>query len=175
MGLSPSNRHVAPGRPAEGAPAQERGPRRRPTARSAGMATRCQGKTRHLNGRIVCRTDSGHEIKSRSGRGRIDSSPILHRAHLPEHSARRNHAPAERIAGDKRRGGGANVLIQGSIDAFKRDLKQYDEVVGSHGTLQMLAKRIDGGEMDLSLKSLKIVSKGKSLVSLGSVAEPRAS
>src|ERR1035438_10644633 len=47
------------------------------------------------------------------------------------------------------------VLIQGSIDAFKRDLKQYDEVVGSHGTLQMLAKRIDGGEMDLSLKSLK--------------------
>jgi|CZKI01.1.fsa_nt_gi hypothetical protein len=63
------------------------------------------------------------------------------------------------------------VLIQGSIDAFKRDLKQYDEVVGSHGTLQMLAKRIDGGEMDLSLKSLKIVSKGKSLVSLGSVAD----
>src|ERR1039457_1716457 len=171
MGLSPSNRHVAPGRPAEGGPAQERGPRRRPTARSAGMATRCQGKTRHLNGRIVCRTDSGHEIKSRSGRGRIDSSPILHRAHLPEHSARRNHAPAERIAGDKRRGGGAHGVDSG-ID---RCLQEGPEAIrrGSriHGTLQMLAKRIDGGEMDLSLKSLKIVSKGKSLVSLGSVAD----
>jgi hypothetical protein len=63
------------------------------------------------------------------------------------------------------------ALIQGSIDAFKRDLKQYDQVIGSQGTLQLLAKHLESGEMDLSLKSLKIVSKGKSLVSLGSVAD----
>jgi len=63
------------------------------------------------------------------------------------------------------------ALIQGSVDAFKRDLKQYDSVIGSQGTLQVLAKRLESGEMDLSLRSLKIVSKGKSLVSLGSVAD----
>src|ERR1017187_439341 len=62
------------------------------------------------------------------------------------------------------------ALIQGSIDASKRDLKQYEEVVVPQGSRKMRTRRIGGGELDLSLKSLKIVSKGKGLVSVGSVA-----
>jgi hypothetical protein len=61
--------------------------------------------------------------------------------------------------------------IQGSIDAFKQDIKQYDSAVGTQGTIQLLAKRLESGEMDLTLKSLKIVAKDKAVVSLGSVPD----
>jgi hypothetical protein len=63
------------------------------------------------------------------------------------------------------------AAVQASIDAFKNDLKQYDAVVGPQGTLQVLAKGLQGGEMDLSLRSLKIVSKGKALVTLASTPD----
>ena len=61
--------------------------------------------------------------------------------------------------------------IQASVDGFKRDLKQYDSVIGAQGSLQILAKNLQNGDMDLSVKSLKVVSKGKSLVSLDSVPD----
>ncbi len=61
--------------------------------------------------------------------------------------------------------------IQGTIDAFKHDIKQYDSAVGTQGTIQILAKKLESGEMDLSLKSLKIVSNGKALISLGSIPD----
>jgi hypothetical protein len=63
------------------------------------------------------------------------------------------------------------AAMQASIDAFKRDIKQYDDAVGAKGTIQLLAKSLVSGEMDLSLRSLKIVSKGKSLVSLVAVPD----
>jgi hypothetical protein len=63
------------------------------------------------------------------------------------------------------------AAVQASVEAFKSDLKQYDAVVGSQGTLQLLARSLQGGEMDLSLKSLRIVSKGKALVTLGATPD----
>jgi len=61
--------------------------------------------------------------------------------------------------------------MQASIDTFKKDIKQYDDAVGANGTIQVLAKKLESGEMDLTLKSLKVVSKGKALVSLGAVTD----
>ncbi len=61
--------------------------------------------------------------------------------------------------------------VQASVEAFKQGLKQYDAVVGPQGSLQILAKSLEGGEMELAVKSLKIVSKGKALVSIGSVPD----
>jgi len=63
------------------------------------------------------------------------------------------------------------AAVQGSLDSIKKDLKQYDAAVGPQGTLQILAKGLENGEMELSLKSLRIVSKGKSLVSLGAIPD----
>jgi len=61
--------------------------------------------------------------------------------------------------------------MQAAIDGFKKDIKQYDDAVGTQGTIQILAKKLESGEMDLTLKSLKIVSKGKAVVSLGSAPD----
>jgi len=63
------------------------------------------------------------------------------------------------------------AAVQGSLDAIKRDLKQYDAAIGPQGTLQLLAKGIQSGDAELSLKSLRIVSNGKPLVSLGSIPD----
>jgi hypothetical protein len=58
--------------------------------------------------------------------------------------------------------------IQGSVNSFKESLKQYDALIGPKGTIQLLAKGLEGGDIDLSVKSLKVVSNGKPVVSLGS-------
>jgi len=63
------------------------------------------------------------------------------------------------------------AAMQASVDGFKRDLKQYDSVIGAQGTFQVLATNLQSGEMDLSVKSLKIVSKGKPLVTLKSAPD----
>ncbi len=66
---------------------------------------------------------------------------------------------------------GRMAAMQASIDGFKKDIKQYDEAIGAQGTIQILAKQLENGEKDLTLRSLKIVSKGKAVVSLGSVPD----
>ena len=63
------------------------------------------------------------------------------------------------------------AIMQASIDGFKKDIKQYDEAIGAQGTIQILARQLENGEKDLTVRSLKIVSKGKSLVSLASVPD----
>src|ERR1700689_1384933 len=66
---------------------------------------------------------------------------------------------------------GRMAAMQASIDGFKKDIKQYDEAIGAQGTIQILAKQLESGEKDLTLRSLKILSKGKAVVSLGSVPD----
>ena len=63
------------------------------------------------------------------------------------------------------------AALQGSFDSFKRDMKQYDSVIGPQGTLQVLARSLQSGDMDLSVKSLAIVSRGKAVVSLKSLPD----
>lgn len=63
------------------------------------------------------------------------------------------------------------AAVQASIEAFKQSLKQYDAAVGPQGTIQVLAKSLASGEAELTLKSLRIVSKGKPVVSLSSVTD----
>ncbi len=62
---------------------------------------------------------------------------------------------------------GQVASMQKSVDAIASKSKEIDSVIGAQGTLPALAKQIEGGEMDLSLKSLKIVSGGKTLISIG--------
>ncbi len=61
--------------------------------------------------------------------------------------------------------------IQGSVEDFKQTLKKYDAAIGDHGTIQLLAKSIASGDAELSVKSLRIVSNNKPVVSLGSVPD----
>jgi hypothetical protein len=61
--------------------------------------------------------------------------------------------------------------VQGSVEEFKQTLKKYDAAIGEHGTIQLLAKAIASGDAELSIKSLKIVSNNKPVVSLGSAAD----
>ncbi len=61
--------------------------------------------------------------------------------------------------------------IQGSVEGFKQSLKQYDAAIGDHGSIQLLAKSISAGDLDLSVKSLKVMSNGKTVVSLGSLPD----
>jgi hypothetical protein len=61
--------------------------------------------------------------------------------------------------------------IQASVEEFKQTLKRYDAAIGEHGTIQLLAKAIANGDAELSIKSLKIVSNNKAVVSLGAVAD----
>jgi hypothetical protein len=61
--------------------------------------------------------------------------------------------------------------VQGSVEEFKQTLKKYDAQIGEHGTIQLLAKAIASGDAELSIKSLKIVSNNKAVVSLGSVPD----
>jgi hypothetical protein len=57
--------------------------------------------------------------------------------------------------------------IQGTVDGFKQTLKGYEATIGEHGSIQILAKGLAGGDLDLTVKSLKITGGGKTLVSLG--------
>jgi hypothetical protein len=77
-------------------------------------------------------------------------------------------------AGDLRRLKEANAsaqtqlsAIQGSVDGFKQSLKGYEASIGEHGSIQLLAKGLAGGDLDLTVKSLKVAGAGKTLVSLG--------
>ncbi len=81
-------------------------------------------------------------------------------------------------SGDLNRLKGANAAassqlasIQGSVDGFKQSLKQYDALIGEHGSIQILAKSLSGGDIDLTVKSLKVMSNGKTVVSLGSLPD----
>jgi hypothetical protein len=67
----------------------------------------------------------------------------------------------------------ANQLasIQGNVDAFKQALKQYDAEIGAQGKIKLLAKGLESGDAELLVKSLKVISNGKTVVSLGSAAE----
>jgi hypothetical protein len=61
--------------------------------------------------------------------------------------------------------------IQGTVDGYRQSLKQYDAAIGDHGSIQLLAKAISNGDLDLTVKSLKVASNGKSVVSLGSLPD----
>lgn len=61
--------------------------------------------------------------------------------------------------------------LKSTVDALVRQSKQAESAIGENGTLQVLARGIASGEMDLSLRSLKVVSGGKALVTLGSSPE----
>jgi hypothetical protein len=61
--------------------------------------------------------------------------------------------------------------LQGSVDGFKQTVRLYDASIGEHGSIQSLAKAISSGELDLAVRSLKVVSNGRPLVSLGSLPD----
>jgi hypothetical protein len=58
--------------------------------------------------------------------------------------------------------------LQLTIDGLTKKSKQSE---ATQGSLQALAKNLESGEMDLAVKSLKIVAGGKSLVVLGANAD----
>jgi hypothetical protein len=61
--------------------------------------------------------------------------------------------------------------IQGTVDSFRQSLKQYDADIGPQGKIQLLAKGLQDGEAEISVRSLKVLSNGKPVVSLGSAAD----
>lgn len=61
--------------------------------------------------------------------------------------------------------------IQNSVNSLLQKSKQADATIGPQGSLQTLARNLQSGEMELSLKSLKIVSGGKPLITLGANAD----
>jgi hypothetical protein len=63
------------------------------------------------------------------------------------------------------------AALQGGVSALSQSAKQYDSLIGPHGSLQALASGLQSGDIDLNVKSLKVVSNGKALVTLGSVAD----
>jgi hypothetical protein len=58
--------------------------------------------------------------------------------------------------------------LQLAVDALNKKAKDSE---ATQATLQALAKNIQGGDMELSLKSLKIVAGGKSLVLIGATPD----
>lgn len=63
------------------------------------------------------------------------------------------------------------ATMQKTIDGFRRDVKVYDEAVGTEGSIRALAKRLEDGQLDLSVKTLRILAKGKPVVSLSAVPD----
>jgi hypothetical protein len=61
--------------------------------------------------------------------------------------------------------------LQGSVSSFSQSVKQYDAAIGPHGSIQVLASGLQSGDIDLNVKSLKVVSNGKTVVSLGSAPD----
>jgi hypothetical protein len=61
--------------------------------------------------------------------------------------------------------------LKSSVELLRQQAKQSEATIGEKGTLQTLAKNLSSGEMDLSLKSLKIVGAGKTYVLLSANAE----
>jgi hypothetical protein len=61
--------------------------------------------------------------------------------------------------------------LQGSVDGFRQNIKQYDALIGEHGSIQMLAKGLASGDADLSVRSLSVVVNGKPVVSLRSIPD----
>lgn len=63
------------------------------------------------------------------------------------------------------------AALQASVGSFKEAVKGYDAAIGPHGTIQVLAAGLASGDAELSVRSLKVVSNGRPVVSLGSVAD----
>lgn len=61
--------------------------------------------------------------------------------------------------------------IQGSVDAYRQSAKQVDAAIGPKGTIQLLASALQAGDFDLSVKSLKVVSNGKAVVTLSAIPD----
>ena len=61
--------------------------------------------------------------------------------------------------------------LKASVDGLVRASKQAEGVIGEKGSLQVLARSLASGEMDLALKSLRITSGGKALVTLSAAAD----
>jgi hypothetical protein len=57
--------------------------------------------------------------------------------------------------------------MQGMVDSFRQSTKVYDAAIGSKGSIQLLASALQSGDFDLSVKTLRVVSNGKAVVSLG--------
>jgi hypothetical protein len=60
------------------------------------------------------------------------------------------------------------TALQSTVNGLAQKSKQSE---ATQGSLQVLAKNLQNGEMDMTLKSLKIISGGKSVVVLGSTAD----
>src|SRR5665213_1358304 len=63
------------------------------------------------------------------------------------------------------------AALQASVGSFKETVKGYDAAIGPHGTIQILAAGLASGDAELSVRSLKVVSNGKPVVSIGSAAD----
>jgi hypothetical protein len=63
------------------------------------------------------------------------------------------------------------AALKTTVDSLARQAKQQESVIGENGTLQALARGLASGEMDLSLRSLKIVSNGRALVTLATTPD----
>jgi hypothetical protein len=61
--------------------------------------------------------------------------------------------------------------IQGSVDSFRQSMKQYDAAIGAKGSIQLLASGLQSGDIDLTVRTLKVVSGGKAVVTLGAVPD----
>jgi hypothetical protein len=61
--------------------------------------------------------------------------------------------------------------IQGAVDSFRGSIKQYDAAIGAKGSIQLLASGLQSGDIDLTVRTLKVVSNGKAVVSLGAVPD----
>lgn len=67
---------------------------------------------------------------------------------------------------------GAQVAsLKAQVDSLSREAKLANSAIGEKGTLQVLARGLASGDMELTLRSLKIVSGGKAVVTLGSGAD----
>src|SRR5208283_4773280 len=82
-----------------------------------------------------------------------------------------NSAEIATLKGDKAALEAQVGSLKSTVDTLARQSKQAESAIGENGTLQVLARGISSGEMDLSLRSLKVVSGGKTLVALGAAAD----
>jgi hypothetical protein len=75
------------------------------------------------------------------------------------------------LKGDKAALEARVASLKATVDSLAQQSKQAESAIGANGTLQVLARGIASGEMDLSLRSLRVVSGGKALVTLGSAPD----
>jgi hypothetical protein len=82
-----------------------------------------------------------------------------------------NAGEIAQLRGDKAALEARVASLKATVDSLLQQSKQAESTIGENGTLQVLARGISSGEMDLSLRSLKVVSGGKALVTLGSATD----